>query len=444
MSALNLLIAQGRHTKGINPLATRASVQSIEGQKTQNVLLRQTEQSNQRNLDNFDANAGTRADERNRKSIINGAIRVKPFTDSDDPLGALREMNKRRDELLRPKSEGGHGRNFEDLEQTNEAIKMIENHLAGARDPETGEYLDNTTWNQFKEFTDSIVQQGRQQGRQQGSQFGAGKKVIGITESGKRINGVVEIERDPNTGQSVSRFLPDVGQLDPNDPIIRTENVGTLGSTFEQQELIRTRELEERNRTAAKIETEEKAEQKKQALTIEREQNFIGEAIEVGDALPDVRRALELLQEVETGGYEAVRIRAHQFLGVETADEGELVSLLGTAVLSRLRDTFGAQFTEKEGDRLIDISARMGANTQTNIRLLERTIKRMERQITRGLRFAEKYEDADSVALINEVLSLGRPEQEPGADFEGRRVIGPDGSIYVIQNGELVKVGDAR
>jgi hypothetical protein len=45
---------------------------------------------------------------------------------------------------------------------------------------------------------------------------------------------------------------------------------------------------------------------------------------------------------------QAASLAAKKFFGVESADEGELSYLLGKAVLTKLRATFGAAFTVGE------------------------------------------------------------------------------------------------
>ena len=82
-----------------------------------------------------------------------------------------------------------------------------------------------------------------------------------------------------------------------------------------------------------------------------------------------MRRGLELLATVNTGGIDNARLQIKKFFGVEGADEGELSANLGRAVLSQLRQTFGAAFTEREGARLDNLSARFGASTASNTRL---------------------------------------------------------------------------
>jgi len=84
-----------------------------------------------------------------------------------------------------------------------------------------------------------------------------------------------------------------------------------------------------------------------------RQQEFIDKGVTAGDAYPTIARGLSLLRGgVETGGFARAKLAATNFFGVTGADETELSNNLGKAVLSQLRETFGAAFTAKEGEQL--------------------------------------------------------------------------------------------
>lgn len=168
----------------------------------------------------------------------------------------------------------------------------------------------------------------------------------------------------------------------------------------------------------------------KGAGSTERAQLAIDEGIDAAKGAAVVRRGLELLQEVKTGGFNAVALRAKQLFGVESGDEAELSANLGKAVLSQLRATFGAQFTEKEGDRLAKIEAGFGKSTEGNRRLLNQTMQLIERAAKRGIKAAATMEDYRAAAEIQELLDFrlsdedlterftAAPEAEAGADWQ--------------------------
>ena len=108
-------------------------------------------------------------------------------------------------------------------------------------------------------------------------------------------------------------------------------------------------------------------------------------------------RAIELTHLVDTGGFPRAALAVKNFFGVTGADETELSNNLGKAVLSQLRATFGAQFTEREGQLLLSIEANIGKSTEGNRVLLERALRLVDRTIDRGIRAAERRGDTATV-----------------------------------------------
>jgi hypothetical protein len=62
---------------------------------------------------------------------------------------------------------------------------------------------------------------------------------------------------------------------------------------------------------------------------------IIAAGIEAAEGTAVLRRGLDILKTLETGGVQAASLAAKKFFGVESADEGELSYLLGKAVLSK-------------------------------------------------------------------------------------------------------------
>lgn len=136
-------------------------------------------------------------------------------------------------------------------------------------------------------------------------------------------------------------------------------------------------------------------------------QGIISEGQVVADGLPVLRRSLELLDVVATGGViREAQLSFAKSLGVETANQGEISANLGKAVLSQLRATFGAQFTEAEGQRLIAIEAGFGKNNKTNRRLLNQTIKIVEAKARRAIKLARSRDDEATAQIIEESMRL--------------------------------------
>lgn len=131
----------------------------------------------------------------------------------------------------------------------------------------------------------------------------------------------------------------------------------------------------------------------------------IEEGFAAADALPVINRGLELLEQgVRTGGYDAVKLWAANRLGITGADEGELSANLGKAVLSQLRATFGAQFTEREGARLQEIEAGFGKSAEVNTRLLRQAKQIAETSARRGVAAARRQQDEDTAKMIEEAM----------------------------------------
>lgn len=138
----------------------------------------------------------------------------------------------------------------------------------------------------------------------------------------------------------------------------------------------------------------------------ERLQTQMDTGLDAADHVAIVKRGLDLLDSVKTGGLDAVKLKATNLFGVTGADEAELSANLGKAVLSQLRSTFGAQFTQQEGERLAQIEAGFGKSTEGNRRLLEQAQKIMERAARRGIRAAERSGDMDTAQEIRDALDF--------------------------------------
>lgn len=144
----------------------------------------------------------------------------------------------------------------------------------------------------------------------------------------------------------------------------------------------------------------------------DRAQLNIDRGLEAADSFATVQRSIDLLDSVETGGFDAAQIRAKQLLGIESADEAELSNALGKSVLSQLKATFGAAFTVEEGARLERLEAGIGKSIEGNRRILEQSKKIILRAANRGLRAARKRGDLETVGDIEEALRF-RLESEP-------------------------------
>lgn len=154
----------------------------------------------------------------------------------------------------------------------------------------------------------------------------------------------------------------------------------------------------------------------------QRASSLIDRGILAAESSAVIRRGLELLDSVKTGGLDNVNLQARRIFGVEGADEGELSNALGKAVLSQLRETFGAQFTQEEGNRLIRLEAGFGKSVANNRRLLGQALRIVERTARRAKKAAKARGDMATVEDIDELLSFslstnGAMEPKPTSEL---------------------------
>lgn len=124
-----------------------------------------------------------------------------------------------------------------------------------------------------------------------------------------------------------------------------------------------------------------------------RVQDIIDQGIESTTTINDIGRALELLNQVNTGKPEAVLLSAKQAFGLEAANEAELKSLLGRAVIANLRASFGGNPTEGERAALSEVEASFSQQGEVNKRLLNNTLNKLEAKIDKAIRAAEREND---------------------------------------------------
>lgn len=188
----------------------------------------------------------------------------------------------------------------------------------------------------------------------------------------------------------------------------------------------------------------------------ERAQKEINESITASNQLPDLRRALSLMDNIKTGGlHEMIRIAKRYFnFTEEPANEGELSYILSKRVLAQLRPTLGSQFTENDRKRLENIESGFGTDTATNKALLRQAIGITERATRNAIKTAKKRNDEEAISKLNDNLEfvydfskdldLSKPpsirtNKEPQIKTE--EVIKP--TIKIPEKDEMKKLEDA-
>jgi len=177
----------------------------------------------------------------------------------------------------------------------------------------------------------------------------------------------------------------------------QTINIGGDGALTADEKI----ELAARKKRAEKL-----AESRGKGVA-ERETADILTGTTAARAIPTLDRSLALLNEIETGGIDAVALKTKQWLGVESANEAELVNALSLNVIKQLKPVFGSQFTKAEGDWLKAIEAGTSKSTEGNRRLIATGIRLAKARVKRGLKAAVSAKDYRAAEEMQEFLDAG-------------------------------------
>jgi hypothetical protein len=214
-------------------------------------------------------------------------------------------------------------------------------------------------------------------------QFGA--QVTLKDESGNLF--FATTRQDPNTGQVQSAIAPLDGTSKPQG---RLSITGQYGLTAPEKVGLAGDQ--------ATAETTGKSQAERRDL-------FKTQGLAAAENLPTLNRALELQKGISTGGF-AKNIKGMQnYLGVASADEGELNSLFSQNILGQLKATFGGNPTEGEREALKQAQSSFEQTGKINERLLQNAIKLANERVQRGRRAAEADKDTGT---IGEFDSLGK------------------------------------
>jgi len=152
-----------------------------------------------------------------------------------------------------------------------------------------------------------------------------------------------------------------------------------------------------------------------QASISKRQSEDIDLGLDAADRLPELKRINTLLDTTKTGGVDKLRLYAKQSLGIESGDEAELSASLGKAVVKQYRETFGAAFTENEGNKLDRIEAGFGKSVEGNKRLVTQLQSMLERKVRKAERAAEARGDVDALEQLKiaQETEITTPEGKP-------------------------------
>lgn len=133
--------------------------------------------------------------------------------------------------------------------------------------------------------------------------------------------------------------------------------------------------------------------------------DYANNGLDAADSLSTLHRSMQLLNEsVDTGFTQGLAVKAKNYLGISSANEGELSYNLAKNVLQQLKPVFGSQFTAKEGEWLERIEAGILHSPPANRRIIDTAIKKAERIARRGIKAAEEAGDTFLASEIQDSL----------------------------------------
>lgn len=232
------------------------------------------------------------------------------------------------------------------------------------------------------------------------------------------------VETGEGPAFATQAFDPRTGEVSTKISQINAKLISKLGETGQEQTI---RKIEE-----AKGRADVKG-------ISGRAQKIITDGLAAADSTAPIRRGIQLLEGLSTGGVDRVSFAAKQLLGVESADEGELSNLMGKAVLSQLKNTFGAAFTAQEARQLTSIEAGIGKSPAANKRLLENALKIAERSAKRAVKRAVDSDDPETARDILDALAfdLGElpqaPQAAPQAPAAGNALTSSGGIQFTVE-----------
>lgn len=287
------------------------------------------------------------------------------------------------------------------IQTPQEKLQFLQQRFDERQEPEVGEALAMAQAGDFEgleRITDQAIQLGRRAG---GPTIGFGAQETLKDSEGNLF--FATQRRNRNTGELES-VVQAIGS-GPQQPVGQLKPVSGAGLTPEEKV--------EQIRKIEKIKTTENERREVAKATTKRKQGFITAGVEAADSAANIRRSVDLLKDIKTGGFASVAQRVKQTLGIEGADEAELTANMGTAVLAQLKPLFGAAFTEAEGARLERLSAGFGKSAAANKRILKQQLKIVERAARRGIAAAEDQKDQFAADEIRKALAFDvTPEVE--------------------------------
>lgn len=171
--------------------------------------------------------------------------------------------------------------------------------------------------------------------------------------------------------------------------------------------------------------------EKKQMSKVEREQTFIDNAFSAVGELTDLNRAFELLNEVETSGFLAMKTKFTDFFGVTPADVGELNNLFGANILAGLAAFTGA-ISEGEREFIRQMNAGIEKGQAVNKRQLQRLLRIKNNALRNGKRILEREAEKGDEDAIETLIEL---KAQMGDAAQGNNIVPVD--LSTLSDDEL-------
>lgn len=253
---------------------------------------------------------------------------------------------------------------------------------------------------------------------------------------------------DPNKGRGIEKRTAGSKDFDQFQTLVADAKQETDPAIKAQKEKVATQfgrrtnfiKPTEQESADIKVSTAERKEIAK--ASIKRKQGFINNGITSADSTATLRRSLDILKTIKTGGFNNAMLNAKKFFGIEGADEAELSANMGRNVLAQLKPTFGAAFTVEEKRGLERISEGFGKSAPTNKRLMKQALRIAERSARRGIAAAEDQDQQFAADEIRAALEFKLDDKDFSAPTEPQGQVqtatGPNGEKVALINGQWV------
>ncbi len=275
--------------------------------------------------------------------------------------------------------------------------------------------LDDAGLDNYIAQVNSVLPQDKMQQRVQSSQILDDGTTIQILSNGQRI--VTDPAGNRITGQAA---VDAIRQANEYGTRLQGERAGSRTTAGLEARAIIEPELKANIKQAEQdvklaTEPEIKSAERTAVQSAENRTVYKTQALAAAENVPTLKRAIQLQKEINSGGGANALRRMANYLGVSSADEGELNSLFGQNILGQLKSTFGGNPTEGERQALEQAQASFSQTGKINIRLLENALKLADLRIRRGRSAARQDNDNDTLSYIDDALSIEFGDEPVGA-----------------------------